>query len=155
MHAPPHFQVTVRHFGAWRAAVSLTAVIAGCVMVAWLAAVPAIAIGWKAALLVLSGLASAASLHQAWTLRPVALRWDTQCWHLSATGVAPQAGWLSVHVDLGAWMLLRFVPSEPASWRRRSLWLPVQRRGHAASWHALRATVYCARPESLPSAAPF
>ncbi len=83
------------------------------------------------------------------------LRWDTQCWHLSPGDGPPQAGRLNVHVDLGVWMLLRFVPGESQTWRRRGIWLPIQRRGHASSWHVLRATVYCAKPESMPSVAPF
>jgi hypothetical protein len=39
-------------------------------------------------------------------------------------------------------MLLRFTPDAPA----RMTWLPVQRRGLEAQWHALRCAVYSPRP---------
>jgi hypothetical protein len=93
----------------------------------------------------------------AWRLQPVSLRWDTQRWHVgvaSSAGHEPASGRLTVAVDAGAWMLLRFVPDRRTVWRS-GLWLPVQRRGHEPAWHALRSTVYCARPVTLPAAAPF
>jgi len=45
-----------------------------------------------------------------------------------------------VAIDAGSWMLLCFIPEG----QRRPRWLPVQRIGHEAAWHALRCTVYCA-----------
>jgi hypothetical protein len=76
------------------------------------------------------------------------LRWDTRQWHLgpaSTTGDEPHSGRLAVAIDLGAWMLLRFQP-DGAAGKRRSIWLPVQRRGLETQWHALRCAVYSARP---------
>jgi hypothetical protein len=66
-------------------------------------------------------------------------------------GQEPLAGRVGVAVDLGAWLLLRFKAEDTL----RGRWLPVQRRGHELAWHGLRATVYCARPASLPAAASF
>jgi hypothetical protein len=91
---------------------------------------------------------------QAWRLAPTSLRWDGQLWHIGlqdATGQEPLPGSVDVTVDLGAWILLRF----KAEGARRGHWLPVQRRGHELAWHALRATVYCARPVSPPATASF
>jgi hypothetical protein len=76
------------------------------------------------------------------------LRWDTRCWHLrrpSPGSGAATPGNLTIALDLGIWMLLRFNP-DPAFRPRRTTWLPVQRHGVEADWHALRCAVYCARP---------
>ena len=147
MRAAPAVQVTLLRFGAWRWGVlSITALsmlslagwlvtreapveAVGAVMVAVAVAVVAVAVGM--ALLARSLLCCP----------PIELRWDGHAWSVGAPDRAaepPLAGEMSVAIDLGAWMLLRFVP-EPAG---RSLWLPVQRRGLAAPWHALRCAVH-------------
>jgi hypothetical protein len=51
-------------------------------------------------------------------------------------------GNVAVVIDLGPWMLLRFTADAPP----RTTWLPVQRRGLEAQWHALRCAVYSPRP---------
>lgn len=85
-------------------------------------------------------------------LKAFSLRWDTQQWHLGAAstlGQEPHAGRLMVALDLGAWMLLRLIPSAVSASSVRlpaGGWLPVQKRGHETHWHALRCTVYSARP---------
>jgi hypothetical protein len=79
---------------------------------------------------------------------PVELHWDSRCWHWRPAddpGARPAAGTLAVALDLGPWMLLRLDALEPSKAARRT-WLPVQRRGLEAHWHALRCAVYCARP---------
>jgi len=80
---------------------------------------------------------------------PMSLRWDTQQWHLgpeSSVGEEPWTGRLAVAVDVSGWMLLRFDHDAPVN-RRRTTWLPIQRLGLEAQWHALRCAVYCARPD--------
>jgi hypothetical protein len=157
MHASPSFQMIVRRFGVWRFASAVLVLTAASAVGAWVhrAAEPlAVLAGISVGALVLS---SAAILIHAWRLQPASLRWDTQRWHLGEAGSAghePSPGHLTVAMDLGIWMLLRFVPDERGLWRR-GVWLPVQRRGHENAWHALRCTVYCARPVSLPTVAPF
>ena len=69
------------------------------------------------------------------------LRWDGQAWHLDAV-----PGDVAVVIDLGPWMLLRFASTDFA----RVTWLPVQRRGIDAQWHALRCAVYSPRPLAGP-----
>ena len=76
-----------------------------------------------------------------WRVPAQSLRWDGQVWQLDA---AP--GKLRVAIDLGPWMLLRFSPEG----QRRSHWLPVQRLGLEAQWHALRCAVYSPRPRAEP-----
>lgn len=154
MHAPLPFQITVRRFGAWwLGCVSLVAV-AAAVTVWWArSAIDPHALWLTGSGVLLLG-ASGALLASALQLRPTSLRWDGQLWHIGPAAMAgqePQSGRMLVALDLGPWMLLRFV----AGGARGGRWLPVQRRGHEAGWHALRATVYCARPVSVPTAAPF
>ena len=150
MRAAPPFQVCVERFGVWRAAVIALLAVSATVAVAWLvtrhASTPfgwQVAIGGVSLLLVAGG----AGLLR---ISPFCLRWDGQAWQLgpaAPAGDEPCRGSLAVALDLGAWMLLRFEP-EGGSNRRRVRWLPVQRRGLEAHWHALRCAVYCSRPVS-------
>lgn len=54
-------------------------------------------------------------------------------------------GRVDVAVDLGDWMLLRH--RAPAG---RAAWLPLSRRDHAPSWHALRCAVFDRRDPPPP-----
>jgi hypothetical protein len=78
---------------------------------------------------------------------PVRLLWDGLGWSVApVSGPGPAAaGTLEVAVDLGAFLLLRFVPagrSSPAAVR----WIPVGRAGLEPEWHAFRCAVYSPRP---------
>jgi hypothetical protein len=148
MRASPAFQVTVQRFGAWRSGVLALVLAAAAALGAWIAAPDNVhplrirlAVAAAGALLLAGG---ASRLR----CRSASLRWDTTKWHLgpaSTKGEEPHSGRLAVAIDLGAWMLLRF-RHDGAAGRRRSMWLPVQRRGLESQWHALRCAVYSARP---------
>jgi hypothetical protein len=149
MRASPPFLVTVRRFGAWRAAVSGGLALAFASLLGWSIAgerPPAIALvlAWVAALPLFA--AAAALLGRG----AFTLRWDTQAWRLSdgtrADEGAP-AGRLCVAVDLGRFMLLSF-DRPPGRFGRRRTWLPVQRRGLEGEWHAFRCAVYSPRPDA-------
>lgn len=141
MRASPPCQVSLRRFGAWRLAVLTLALGGGVVIVSWLAGKDPPA---SSGLLMLSALAAlpllacAASL---WRVPAQNLRWDGASWRLDAV-----SGGLRVAVDLGPWMLLCFTPED----RGRCSWLPIQRRGLEAHWHALRCAVYSPRPPAEP-----
>ncbi|MET0333141.1 MAG: hypothetical protein ABW190_02635 [Rhizobacter sp.] len=154
MHAPPPFQITVRHFGVWRWGCGVLVAAAGLTTAAWSTrAWPAHA-GWFVFTVSLLVASAIGLLVHAWRLAPTSLRWDGQVWQFGPAvtiGQEPQAGRLSVAMDLGSWMLLSFV----ADGARSGRWLPLQRRGHEPCWPALRATVYCARPVFQPTSAPF
>ena len=155
MHASPPFQMTVHRYGVWRVAAVFLVSSATAVVGAWLVHSRVTNVMWAALGLLM--LASVAVLTHALRLPPTSVRWDSQRWHLgpsTTAGHEPETGRLLVAMDFGAWMLLRFVP-DGATVLRRGTWLPVQRRGHEAAWHALCCTVYCARPASLPAVAPF
>jgi hypothetical protein len=156
MRASPAFRIRIARYGVWRAAVATLLAVTLLAQAAWLAGhagqAPLVASVMLAALdFVLLG-AAAGALRQV----PVDLRWDTQRWLLGpgsdATG--PHPGNLTIALDLGAWMLLRFDHDAPPRGRRRTTWLPVQRLGLEAHWHALRCAVYCARPAPGTDAGP-
>ena len=149
MRAPPAFQVSVSRFGIWRAGVASLIAITAAVLATWLASGDAVA---PLALRVTAGLIGIAVLLVGATLmrRPaLSLRWDGQAWLLgpaASAGDEPWPGQLAVAVDWGGWLLLKFDHASGSA-KRRTTWLPIQRRGGLESqWHALRCAVYCARP---------
>ena len=150
MRASPALQVSLNRFGVWRAALATLVLLAIAAIVAWaVSSNPAQAHqrwAWPlAVLLAITALGCGASLAR---LAPCSLRWDGQRWHLSRSAGEPeQPGDLTVALDLGAWMLLRFTADADGA---RTRWLPVQRRGLEAGWHALRCAVYA--PRSDPAA---
>jgi hypothetical protein len=150
MRAAPALQVTVSGRGAWRW--SLAAVTAASV---------AVTTWWVASLLgsltdsiaIAAGIAGVTTALVSWrALSPPAfeLRFDGQRWELGvlADARAPRrAGDLTVVMDLGPWMLLRFdAPADQAHRRRCRRWLAVGHRELALQWHALRCAVYSPRP---------
>ena len=147
MKVSPAFEMELRHFGVWRAGVAVLVLLAAASLVAWVASLhsPAPTVAWlaggAACLVVLAS-------NLARTRRPQRLRWDGEAWHLGPAGAAGQDGEavdVAVTVDLGVWMLLRVRSLQAPRWRPDA-WLPAQRRGHEAHWHALRCAVYSPRP---------
>ena len=154
MRASPAIHVPLRCFGAWRAAVLALAVSGLTVMGAWLLQREPPVSFW-----VVAGMVCGAPL-LAWlgvSLAMVSaadLGWDGQGWSLRSRLTAnadPVAGEVSVAIDFGAWMLLRFRPLNASRWRR-PIWLPVQRRGIEPQWHALRCAVHAPRPQPVVDA---
>ena len=156
MRASPPFRISLTRFDAWHAAVAVLTALGLLVIGGWLAGREhplsidvvlatggaAAAMGWLAVSLL--RMPAATSLH-----------WDGRIWHLGRPGPwigEPVPGELSVVIDWGAWMLLRFSPAAPGS-HQRSAWLPVQRGGIAPHWHALRCAVYSPRPVSAETSA--
>ena len=145
MRAAPACQVSLKRFGVWRGAVLTLTFLGLTSIAAWLstherAADTSILV--SALLAAIALVALAASLVQT---QPVALRWDGRAWHLGQHAGDPMPGDLRVAIDLGPWMLLRFAPAAFGA-RPGIIWLPLQRRGLEAEWHALRCAVYSPRP---------
>ncbi len=143
MRGAPPVEIRVRRQASWRAfvvaLVALTAVSIGL----WLASaeIGAAVKGVLAAVTLALG-ATALSMTAPFDL---SLRWTGSSWALSPRGAPasePVAGVLSVAIDLGSWMLLRFVGESP---RTRTTWIPVQRAGIEGDWHALRCAVHAPR----------
>jgi hypothetical protein len=148
MRAIAACQFTLSRFEAWRCAV---VALTGCVILVlslWFIGQPETPHGGVAAALGLVALAALGLGASLLPTRAVSVRWDGRDWHAGpadAVGQEPLSGALSVSVDLGSWMLLRFQPDAPAR-RFGATWLPVQRRGLEPQWHALRCAVYSPRP---------
>ena len=155
MRGAPPCEIAVGRCRAWSLAVVLVAVAGLGAMAAWLVSSPlgegiwarvGVAAGALAVIVLAASLLRSAAL---------VLRWDGTRWSVGspvASAVAPASGDLLVALDLGAFLLLRFVPegrSEPRAVR----WIPVERRGLEREWHAFRCAVYSPRPAAGPSAA--
>ena len=70
------------------------------------------------------------------------LRWDGQDWSLAADDADPgQRGDAALTLDLGPWMLVRFLP-HPGMGSRIATWLPMTAAGDAAHWAALRGALW-------------
>ncbi|MDQ6680426.1 MAG: hypothetical protein M3Y67_05620 [Pseudomonadota bacterium] len=150
MRASPPIEVTLNRFGWWRGALALLGSTAGAVMAAWIATSHgqhATGLIAAAAAMTLAAVASAVACAR---VRPFDLRWNGMRWQLAAQGRdfdEPLSGDLQVPIDLGFWMLLRFVADLPDG-AGRVIWLPVQRRGLEPQWHALRCAVHAPQPAS-------
>jgi len=144
MRGAPPVEVRVRRPGSWQAfVVVLVALTAGSIG-AWLVASEA-GTALKMALALATVAAGLGALSTAAPL-DLTLRWTGSAWVLSRHPASDEhVGTVAVALDLGNWMLLRFV-SEPL--RPRTTWLPVQRRGLDGDWHALRCAVHA--PQTQP-----
>ena len=164
MRAPPpvEFESTLGRAG--HAALSLLVGASVAVPIAW--ALPWLAVhrgrarpdaliealgdplGQGALALCVAALAVAAfrrSTHRA-ACRGRTLRWDGREWLLSgdATGRPAQRGDAALMIDLGPWMLVRFVSTSGPG--PTTSWLPLTAAGDPARWAALRGALWNARP---------
>ena len=147
MRAAPALQVRLVHFGVWRSGVWLLTLAAALTLVMWIAALRS-----GPGLVWLAGGAMAIALivgsgAQLARIAPLSLQLDGVGWYiapLSPPGWQAVPGEISIALDLGAWMLLRFDRHGLGRWSG-STWLPVQRQGLEAQWHALRCAVYSPR----------
>ncbi|MEQ1804232.1 MAG: hypothetical protein ABL900_02560 [Burkholderiaceae bacterium] len=140
----PALRITIRKFAVWRGGVLGLAVSAVVVLCAW--AVQAHHAQHQATMwLALSLVAVAAGLGASlWRVVPVTLAFDGSGWLAWSEGradAAPMAVEVRLCMDLGAWMLLRLIPSSREA-RSRPRWVPVQFSAPQAQWHALRCAIY-------------
>jgi len=155
MRAAPAVSLSVRPSPHWQAALAVLAAAAATSTVLWAWRRGDVASGGAA------GAVAALALHALRSARrrpSLVLRWDGQSWWLSepASGVAgaePCPGDLELALDLGSWMLLSFRPHGTGRRSGRRRWLPLQRAGLEADWHALRCALYSPRPAAEPTAA--
>ena len=154
MQGFPAVQVTIRDYSIWRAG---TLLLAACVVAAlcgwaWQWFRVDSRMTWLSLAVMTLAVGLAASL---WRAVPVGLKFDGSSWLLwnpDREGGEPIVGEVEVCLDLGAWMLLRFIPAAKRA-GVRSRWLPVQRSEVDTRWHALRCAVYSSRPARRVDAA--
>jgi hypothetical protein len=165
MRAPPPVEVTSSLGRAWRGALALVVAAAVAVPLAW--GLPYFAAHWgslqpdplvdalqrPAVQAAVAGAAAAVVLVAAWLSRQAGrahertLRWDGQDWVLPGTAGCPdQRGSASLMLDLGPWMLVRFLPYAAAgSGLGGATWLPLHMASDLAHWAALRGALWCGR----------
>jgi hypothetical protein len=139
------FEVRLRRFGIWRFAVGVVAVAAIAAMAAWLAAMwdSQAAFGRAFVVAVAAGLflATVAIALSLGRVEGGRLTCRDGVWTFASGAGVCRTGTLEVAMDLGTFLLVRLV--DP---RRTTVWLPIQRRGLEAQWHALRCAVYSPPP---------
>lgn len=138
MRAAPAVQATLAPDPGWAIFMRALAASALAGLTAWAAQ-------WLPAPAAAAGLAAALAALVGWFLGPMlvaphagSLHWDGAAWSWQAQGW-PQAqpGTVAVMIDLGPWMLLRFVPTGAAA-----VWLPVAEAACGSAWRPLRAALH-------------
>ena len=157
MRAPPPVEYTSALSPAWRGALSLLVGASVAVPLAW--GLPYLAAHWGSRQpdILLDGLAdpriqaalalwAAAMAVAAFWLRRRAdaavqrtLRWDGQDWVLAPGHAAEQRGDAELMLDLGPWMLVRFLPYAGVG---VATWLPLTAGLDLARWAALRGALW-------------
>lgn len=147
MRASPAFEVSLQRFGVWQGGVLVVALLGIATLTAWLWTWPTLSVAVRLAV----GFAAFMAIGVvAWPLARVPaarLRWDGQAWSLARHGMSnaePIVGELRVAIDLGPWMLLKFM-AQAQHGRPLCTWVPVQRRGLEERWHAMRCAVHASR----------
>ena len=155
MVGSPAFQITLPSQSIWRGAVLALTLAVIAVLIAW-AVHPGhsqdLLLRWLAFVSVAAVLGLAVSL---WRMPAFALGWDGESWQVSSLqhgANEPLAGNIELHLDLGHWMLLRFIPQDRTG-KARPQWLPVQRAARDPLWHSLRCALYGGRSARRRAAA--
>ena len=159
MRAPPPVEFHCALGRAWRAALSLLAGLSAAVPVAW--GLSAAAAQWGdppgsplgtlgipllqgAAVLAVALMTSGAFwlASRRFDTDERTLRWDGQDWGLAGpAGHAHQRGDAALMLDLGPWLLVRFVPAATGR-ARAAVWLALTAGSDAARWAALRGALW-------------
>jgi len=159
MRAPPPVEYTSTLGRAWRAALSLLVAASVAVPLAW--GLPYVAAHWGSrqpdalldglgdprvqGALALWAAAMAVAAFLLWQRAAAAgertLRWDGQDWVLKPDprGHAEQRGDAELMLDLGPWMLVRFLPYAGLG---AATWLPLTAGLDLARWAALRGALW-------------
>ena len=143
MHGSPSCTITVARFRAWRAGVAVVALAGLATLGAWLLASPLGERPGPQAGVALAAIATVALAASLWRQRPVRLRWDGVAWAMAPAADlgAERTCRLEVALDLGSFLLLRFLPAAGAG-RVGARWIPVGRAGLEREWHAFRCAVH-------------
>lgn len=143
MRQAPPVGVTCCGRGGWRVAGTVLAGAAAAALIGWASAWGGLQAPAQAGAALV---AASVAMVLAWRLGrslPVRLQWDGAAWRMGDT-----EGRLTVALDLGPWLLLRFdALSGPVRW------LPVGAVDAGSSWHGLRCAVYAPPPSASAPAA--
>ena len=137
MRAAPPVQAWSCSTGPWRVLQLLVHALSAAVLVGWMLAYLWSGVGVAATGATLAGLLALALASRRRADQPSRLAWDGAAWTLLPPRGEALAGQARVMIDLGGWMLVRFVPG--------SRWLALGRNG-AADWQALRVALHALPP---------
>jgi hypothetical protein len=147
MHAAPPVRMSLVADPCWHAFITACTSAAAANLTAWAASqalqsptvsgVPVLASAMVAGSLVWALLRRGNAGDSVVTWDGAARRWAPG--NVQPTRSEPVVGDLRVTIDLGPWILLRFVAAAPL---RLVRWLPVSRRQAGASWPAWRAALF-------------
>jgi len=145
------FEVRLRRFTLWRAAVAVLALAAIAAVSGWAwstgSARDADGAAWASAIAIALALATVVVARSLARVVAGVLAFRDGCWTFVTDSGRTVAGPLTVALDWGAFVLLRIDGGA-----RARLWLPVQRRGLEGDWHALRCALYAPpRAERAPA----
>ena len=150
MRENPPFEVRLRRFDVWRAAIALVAIGAVAAVSAWAWATAAARAGESIAwVFAVAAALAAATIAAALSLARVpggVLACRDGVWSFAPDTGPAVAGPLTVALDCGAFFLLRIGRG------RDRVWLPVQRRGLERDWHSLRCALYSSPRPAATSA---
>lgn len=145
MRTAPGVCFTVVRYRLWNLALVCLGVCSAAIVLSWVHRAVEAPWAWPVAI---AGAGLAIALAAGAVRRaPHELRWDTQVWWWGPAGSdtdRQRCGRIEVCIDLQFWMLLRLWPTASHGASRAPLWLPVERQGSGADWHALRGAVYSA-----------
>jgi hypothetical protein len=162
MRAPIPVEATSALGRAWRGALSALVAATVAVPLAW--GLPHVAarwgsrhpdplLAWLALPQVQAGLAAWVALmafaacwlwYRAAAASERMLRWDGREWVLPGRrpGEPEQRGEAALMLDLGPWLLVRFLPHAGLGYGSASTWLPFHLAGDLARWAALRGALW-------------
>ena len=153
MRAAPPLRVKVERFEVWNALLAgLGALVLGVAGAWWVGNHAGLAL-WCEWLVGCFTIASVVGLGTCLRRLPVVLRWDSQHWYCARQGDTDQEDgpWrVRAPIDWGGFMLLRLEPQDDSN-PMTPRWLPVQRLGLQADWHALRCAVHSSRVDHAAS----
>jgi hypothetical protein len=152
MRTAPAVHLPLEADTPWRVGLCLLFALTAATLAAWAAS-------WlRASPLLTLGAALGAALPAGmlpWRSLPAgatALAWDGTQWQLHLRDpVQTVQGRAQLMIDLGTWLLLRFVPADAAL---RVCWLALSRSRHGPHWHALRCALHAAVPSDAASDGP-
>ena len=155
MHGSPSCTITVTRFAAWRVAVAAVLLAALASLGAWLLGSPLGADAWVRAAVGAAALVSVGLAASLWRQPPVRLRWDGVAWAMASAADlgTERSGRLEVAIDLGSFLLLRFLPPAGAA-GGAVRWIPAGRVGLEGDWHAFRCAVHSPAPAGAAAAEP-
>lgn len=152
-HGAPPFEFPVCPSRAWRAFVAALGVAAAGSIALWVGLddLRRASVAWWAAGAA-GALACALLAGSLWPRGTSRLAFDGSAWRWLPPGSAAGAEGIPVRpgvaIDLGGFLLLKL--EAPG---RRARWLPLERRGDAPIWHAMRCALHDARDQGMPAAA--